>query len=435
MIAGSPGTGKTILSQQIIHANASPTRKALCLTSLSEPPLKMLRYMQKFAFFDAQKLGSSVIYLDIGETLLEKGLEGTLASIVEHVEEHQPAIVSMEGFKAIHDMTGGQAEERKFGYELAVRLAAWGVTAFLVGEYTLEDIEHEAIFTIADAIIRLQNQLQEVHYQRYVGVIKLRGEDYFRGLHPFTIGTAGLTVYPRITSPEVFSDYEVTPERVPVGLPQLDAMLEGGFPAGSATMVAGGAGTGKTLFGLHFITAGAARGEPGVIVTLQESPVQLRGIAQACGWNLQDLEAQGLLAHLYTSPVELQPDIHAECLKAAVQHIGARRVLIDPITDIEMATPNKVRYKDYVYALVNAFKIQGVTVLLTHEIPELFGPLQLSEYGISFITDNVILLRYMELYGRMGRAINVMKMRGSQHSKEIREFTITTGGMRIGEPV
>jgi circadian clock protein KaiC len=435
IIAGPPGGGKTILTQQIIYANASPDRKVLYLTTLSEPALKMFHYLQKFSFFDADKVGSSVIYLSIGEIMLEKGPEETIAVIFKYVEEYKPSLVVVDSFKAIHDMSKDKLEVRKFGFDLSVRLATWSVTAFFVGEYTQQESEQEPIFSIADSVIRLRYQPHGLHYQRYVDVLKMRGEGYFTGLHPFTINHTGLTVYPRIKTPETFPDYEPASERLSTGLSELDAMLHGGLPPGTATMVAGGAGTGKTLLGLHFITAGISRGEPSAIVTFQENPVQLRQIAQTFGWDLAAMETQGLLVHLYNSPVEMQPDVHADIVKTAVRKVGARRVLIDPISDIEMATPDKVRYKDYIYSLVNEFKMQGITMLLTNEIPELFGPFQLSEHGVSFITDNVILLRYVELYGQMGRALSVMKVRGSQHSTEIREFEITQAGLRIGNPV
>jgi circadian clock protein KaiC len=320
---------------------------------------------------------------------------------------------------------------RKFGYDLSVRLTTWGVTAFLIGEYTQDEIEKEPIFAIADGIIRLHNHPQGLHYQRYIDVLKLRGEDYFTGLHPFNISDKGLTVYPRIKSLDQPGEIDLYAQKASTGVPELDAMLEGGLPRGSATMVAGGAGTGKTLLGLHLITAGVAQGEPGVIVTFQENPRQLREIARSFGWDLAEMERQGLLVHLYSSPVEIQPDIHAAHVREIVQRIGAKRVILDSLKDIEIATPDKVRFKDYIYALVNMFKLQGVTTLLTNEIPEMFGPFQLSEYGVSFVVDNVILLRYVELAGRMGRAINIMKVRGSQHSKEIRYFEITSDGIQI----
>ena len=436
IITGPPGAGKTIFTQQILYSNAGPDCKALYLVTLSEPSVKLLHYLQRFSFFDADKVGSDVNYLDIGEVIREKGLEDATAVIVKHVQEHKPSLVAIDSFKAIHDMAKDPVEVRKFGYDLSVQLTTWGVTALLIGEYTPEEIEREPIFAIADGIIQLHNLHHGLHYQRYINVLKLRGENYFTGLHPFDINSTGLTVYPRIKTVEEPSEIVLSDRhRVSTGVDELDTMLAGGVPPGSATMVAGGAGTGKTLLGLHLITAGVAIGEPGVIVTFQENPQQLREIAQSFGWDLAQMEKQGLLVHLYSSPVELQPDIHAARVKAAVQKVGAKRVLLDSLKDIEIATPDKVRFKDYIYSLVNKFKLQGVTTLLTNEIPEMFGPFQLSEYGVSFVVDNVILLRYLELTGRMGRAISIMKVRGSQHSKEIRAFEITDTGIRIDRVV
>jgi len=435
IITGPPGAGKTIFTQQIIYTNASPERKALYLITLSEPSVKMLHYLQKFDFFEPEKVGKEVIYLDIGEVIRDQGLEDAIAVIVKHVQEHKPAIVGIDSFKAIHDLARDPVEVRKFGYDLSVRLTTWAVTALLIGEYTQEEVEKEPIFAIADGIIRLHNQPLGLHYQRYLDVLKLRGENYFTGLHPFTIGNDGLTVYPRIKMPSVVSTPESFSERVTTGIEGLDQMIDQGFPPGTATMIAGGAGTGKTLLGLHFITSGAQQGEPGVIVTFQENYQQLQDIARSFGWDLKALEEEGNLIHLYSSPVEVQPDIHAAHVKAAVEKVKAKRVLLDSLKDIEIATPDKVRYKDYIYSLVNDLKLRGITSILTNEIPELFGPFQLSEYGVSFIADNVILLRYVELSGKMGRAINIMKVRGSQHSKEIRTFEITHTGIQIGQPI
>lgn len=432
IIAGPPGSGKTIFVQQFMYANATPERKALYLTTLSEPSLKMLHYLQKFTFFDREKVGKDVIYLDIGEVIREKGLRNANAVILKHVQDHKPSIVGIDSFKAIHDMARDPVEVRKFGFDLSVRLTTWAVTAFFVGEYTPKEIEEEPIFAIADGIMCMHNARQGLSYQRYVDVLKLRGEDYFNGMHPFTISNAGLTVYPRIRTPDPFPSYVTTSERITTGLSGLDTMLHGGLPRGTATMVAGGAGTGKTLTGLHFITDGALKGEPGVVVTFQENPAQLRSIAHTFGWELESLEQQGLLVHLYHSPVEMQPDIHAAHIREAIDRVGARRVLIDSIKDIEIATPDKVRFKDYIYSMVNEFKLRGITLMLTSEISELFGNFHLSDYGVSFISDNVILLRYIEIAGQIQHAVNILKVRGAYHSKDICTFEITDEGIRIG---
>lgn len=436
IITGPPGSGKTIFTQQVLYTNASVDHKALYLVTLSEPSVKLLHYLQKFDFFDPSKVGTAVIYLDIGEIIREQGLTEAIAAIINYVKEYRPALIGIDSFKAIHDLATDPVEVRKFGYDLSVRLTTWGVTAFLVGEYTDEEIKHQPIFAIADGIIRLQNQPLGLHYQRYLDVLKLRGENYFTGLHPFEISKTGIEVYPRIKMlKNLCKQTKASQHKLSTGIPELDRMLDGGLHHSTATMVAGGAGTGKTLMGLHFIVAGILQREPGVIVTFQENPQQLKAIALSLGWDLEAMEEQGMLVHLYDSPVELQPDIHAAKVKAVVDRIKARRIMLDSLKDIEIATPNKVRYKDYIYSLVNQFKRQGVTTIVTNEIGELFGPFQLSEYGVSFVVDNVILLRYVELSGRIGRAINIMKVRGATHSKEIRSFEITSDGISIDKVI
>jgi circadian clock protein KaiC len=435
IVTGRPGTGKTVLTHQAIFANLGPDQRALYLTTLSEPGMKMLRYMQNFSFVDAKKMGQELTYVDIGEVIQEQALAGTISYILELVRAQKPAIVAIDSFKAVHDLAENHTEIRKFGFDLAVNLTTWGVTTFLIGEYVDSAIQEEPIFAIADSILCLRYEPSGLHYQRFLDVAKLRGSEYFEGRHPYTITEGGLTVYPRIRTPDITPVYTHSEQRQRSGLSELDEMLGGGLPVGTATMVAGGAGTGKTLLGSHFVVAAAARGERSVIVSFQENPVQLNSISRGFGWNFDELKSQQLMTHLYHSPVELQPDIHFSKVREAVDRSGAKLVLIDSLKDIEIATPDKIRYKDYIYSLISELKLRGVTTIVTNEIPELFGPFQLSEFGISFIADNVILLRYVELLGKMSRAINVMKVRGSQHSKEFREFEITSNGARILQPI
>jgi circadian clock protein KaiC len=160
----------------------------------------------------------------------------------------------------------------------------------------------------------------------------------------------------------------------------------------------------------------------------------LKAFARGFGWDLEALEEQGLLSILYSSPVELGVDEHTQIIRDAIQRTGVKRIAMDSLKDIELATPDKVRYKDYVYSLVNSFRQNGITSMLTSEIPEIFGSFVVSEYGISFVADNVILLRYVEMGGRISRAMSVLKMRGSNHGKEVREYHIESdGGVKILE--
>ncbi len=435
IIAGPSGSGKTILTQQILFHNCRDNVRGIFFTTLSEPAFKMIRYQQQFDYFDLERLNQNIFFIDIGQILRTKSLDDALRTINQHVEEIGAQFVAIDSFKAIYELVGSRHDERRFGYDLAVSLATWTCTSFLVGEYTEAELSNEPIFAVADGIFYLTNPRQGMQNVRRLNITKMRGMSYFTGDHPFTISQAGVRVYPRIRTPEQFSNYEMIGDRVNTGVKSLDNMIEEGFPRGTTTMVAGAAGTGKTLLGLHFIVEGALKGEAGVIVTFQENPVQLRQIARSFGWDLETLEQQGLLVHLYHSPVEIQPDIHTDLVKQAVQRVHARRVLVDSLRDLEIATPDKVRYRDYVYSLVEDFKRHGITSFITNEIAELFGDFQLSDHGISFIADNVILLRYVELEGRVTRALNVLKVRGSNHDKNIWEFNISEDGLQLTAPI
>lgn len=433
VLGGGPGTGKTVLALQILFANASPDNRAIYFTTISEPTVKFLAFLQDFEFYDPEKMFSSIVVRDIGEIIQNQPLPQVIEIISETIAREEARLVVIDSFKAISDIVPQADQLRIFAYNLAVNLVSAMCTTFLVGEYTPQDVTEVPVFAIADGILFLSFVSEGMNRQRYLEWQKLRGRRFVSGLHPISISAEGIAVYPRIKTPEVFQDYTITGQQLSTGLPTLDEILAGGLPTGSATMVAGGAGTGKTLMGLHFITEGVANGEPGVIVTFQENPVQLRHIASCFGWDLAQMEKEGLLEIVYASPVEIQPDMHARLVNTVIRRRRAKRVVIDSLKDLEIATPNKVRFKDYVYSLVNQFKRLGITSLLTNEIPELFGSFTLSEFGVSFITDNVILLRYVEQGGQMSRALSVLKVRGSQHDKKIRQFEITSEGMQVGQ--
>lgn len=432
IIGGPPGSGKTILAQQIVFHNTDADSPIPYLVTVSEPTIKIIRYQQQFTFFDPKKITErAVMFLDFSDVADKGGLEAVGEKIIECFEEYHPKIFVIDSFKAIHDLAETDSEIRKFGYKLAVHLSVSECTSFLVGEYSLEDIVNTPIFAIADGIIMLESEQMELQDMRYLNVIKMRGDGYFRGRHPFIITNDGIEVFPRITTPAQPRLKEIAQTRLLTGIAGLDEMFGGGIQEGTISLVAGGAGTGKTLVGLHFITEGAQKGEPGLYVTFQETPVHLRTIAKPFGWDLEALENKGMLKILYTSPVEMSVDQHAMLIKQELKELGAKRVVIDSLMDIEIATFHKVRFKDYVYSLVNYFREEGITAILTNEIPELFGTTQLSLHGISFMSDNVILLQYVELDSSVKRALSILKMRGSDHDKDVREFKIDERGITM----
>jgi circadian clock protein KaiC len=223
-----------------------------------------------------------------------------------------------------------------------------------------------------------------------------------------------------------------TAERVRTGIAGLDELFGGGIPVGSATFVQGGSGAGKTLLGLHFLVEGARRGERGILFTLEESLGQLRGIAGNFGWNLQDFENQGLLLLNYTSPVELSTDRFLHDARERVMQFEARRLVLDSLTSASLGAPSQRRFQELVYALTKHLRLGGVTSVMTVETPELLGSTALTSYSISPAADNIVLLRYVEIDGRLDRAVTVLKARGVNLRPDLRQLHVGGEGLRVG---
>jgi circadian clock protein KaiC len=436
VIAGEPGAGKTLFALQMLFHLARQGKKCLYFTTLSEPSLKLIQYMQQFSFFDEGAIGKQLSFVDLGSVIRGRDAEAALQAITSRVEREEPAIVVVDSFKAMRDILGDAPAIRTFVYDLAVHMAGWGAATLFVGEYTEEEMANYAEFTIADGILRFGTRREELTAVRVVEVLKLRGADCVTGRHFFEIGAGGLTFFPRVRSPETNGNgsIAVVAERAPTGIAGLDEMLGGGLPRSSSTIVLGATGTGKTLLGLQFLLEGARRGEPGIQFSLEETAGQLRGIAQGLGWDLRELEQRRLLSFCYVSPVELSTDAFLDRARELVERVGAKRAVLDSLTSMSLGVPSERRFKELVYAMTKHFRVLGVTLNLNMEITELLGSAQLSGHGISFAADNLILLKYVEQDGRLDRGISVLKARGVRHATDVRRMNIQEGGVEVGAP-
>ena len=183
--------------------------------------------------------------------------------------------------------------------------------------------------------------------------------------------------------------------------------------------------------GLHFIFSGAANNEPGVIATLQENPIQLQRIARGFGWSLENER----VAVMHRSPNDVYIDEWVYELLDLVETTGATRVMIDSLSDLQYATPDPVRFREFVYSLTQRLSRAGISPIMTSEIPDLFHVGRLAEYGISHLSDNVVLLQYLRAESRLLRTVTILKSRASAHDPEIREFDITPDGIVLGDPI
>ena len=425
LLVGLPGTGKTIIAQQYLFCNARPERPAFYFSTVSEPLEKIVRFGQGLDFFDQAAVGRSVFYEDLGATVSSDGLAGVAQRVTAVLKEHHPGLIVIDSFKALHVFADGPTEFRRFLHELAGRLSAFPVSSLWVGEYDIADVSVLPEFAVADAIVGLTTEKSGQREIRFLAVRKLRGSGYAPGEHAYRLGPSGLSLFPRLADARIEAPYTLGDTRVSSGIPALDELLAPGYWPGASTLIAGPTGSGKTLMGLHFIFHGARRGEPGVIATLQENPTQLERIAAGFGWSLSEPGVEVL----HRSPVDIYIDAWVYELIDAVERTGARRVIVDSLTDLRMAAPDETRFREFIYSLVQRFSRQGVSIMMTFEIPDLFATNRLADSAISHLSDNVVLLNYVNGPASISRAMTVVKSRASRHQPDVRPYMIGTDGI------
>lgn len=433
VVAGAPGSGKTILAQQLCFAKAAAGQKSVYYTTMSEPHAKLVRNLEQFSFFAPQALGPKVEYINMSDFLAtgrQEGLEPLISEIVRKTLDEEPAIVVVDSAKMLGDFTDGRGLRRAL-YDLTGRLSRTGTVLLLVGEYTPEEVRSEVVFSLADGIIQLDYDMREPIDRRCLRIAKMRGRSHRSGKHTFHIGPAGIEVFPRI---ETLVPQEEPPlaGQVPSGIAGLDDLMGGGARQSDASLLTGPSGVGKTIFGLRWLVQGMERAENCLYVTFQDTAAQLVSVGASFGWGLEPHLDSGQLAISYVSMGDLDLDVLATSVRSETAQRPIGRIVIDSLSELAFAAREEARFPAYMRSLVGLVRAAGSSLLITSETSTHGLPGNSLE-ELLFLFDNVIDLRYIEDGSQIGRAVYVAKMRSRAHSMALHSALIGDHGLVIGD--
>lgn len=438
IIAGAPGCGKTTLAHQLMFANASAETPALYFTVLGEPAIKMLRYQQQYSFFDHERMNGAIRFVNLSQTVLDHDLGAVLDAIIREVEASKARLVIVDSFrtvvrKALNNTT--EMELQGFVQRLALHLTSLQATTFLIGEYVEAELRDNPVFTVADGLFWLSQNVERNSVVRKLQVMKLRGQASVPGLHTFRITGDGLQTFPRTFGLVGEEGHSKGGRRLSTGIEKLDELLGGGIPEGDSLLLAGPSGSGKSTLGTQFIAEGLRRGEPGIVAVFEEIPSEYTQRAAKLGYDFEKPQQDGTLRIIYLRPLDLSVDETVHEIVHNVRKMGCKRLVIDSLVGFEMALAPGFRtdFRESLYRMIAALTRLGVTIVSTVEVAEDFTSLNLSNFTVSFLADDIVRFRYVSINGQLRKMLLVVKMRRSRHSIDMVGYEVTPDGLVIGE--
>ena len=441
LISGTAGSGKTIFAVQFLAAGIQSGAPGVFVTfeeSASDIRKNMLSFGWDLAKWEADGLLAFVDASPDPEIdTVESGsfdLGALLARVKNAVKKVKAERVAVDSLGAVFSQFSDQSIVRSELFRIASALKAIGVTAVLTAERT-DDYGHIARFGveefIADNVMVLRNVLDAETRRRTIEILKFRGTDHQKGEYPFTIISGrGFVVIP-LSAIELRQ--KSSNVRISSGNTDLDRMCGGGFFRDSVILLSGATGTGKTLTVTQFLQGGAAAGERCLLLAFEESREQLFRNASGWGVDFEKMERDGLLRVVCDYPEVVGLEDWLVTIQGIVEEFKPARVALDSLSALERVGSAKA-FREFVIGVTSFLKHQEITGLFTSTTSTLLGGESITETHISTLTDSIILLRYVEMFGEMKRGITVLKMRGSIHDKQIREFSIDQHGMHLGRP-
>jgi circadian clock protein KaiC len=446
LIVGPPGSGKTTMANQLAFSTGHQGRRAVVVSAMSEPTSKLIAHLRTFSFYDDALVGDRIQFLSL-EQYLSAGLAATGEALIDIARKARADLVVLDGFRGVRDADLDLQAVRQFLYDIGSTLSVFGMTTVITSEADPRDPAFFPEATTADVIIGLHYDLVGVQQRRALEVVKMRGAQPLTGLHSIYLSSDGLAIYPRLASrvstrteasePDAELIEQATAEmssplaRLSVGIPGLDEALGGGLTSGTSTLVVGSLGTGKTILGLQFAAAGLRAGEPTVYLGFRENLTQLLQKARAFDLGrelLEGIRPGGLLTLQHWAPVELNPDIVADRLVATLDRVGARRLVVDSVIELENAIhegSDPRRADSYMGSLIEALQQRNVTSMFIREHDTTISTrLEFTPGQVAVLAENVLLLQNIEGGASLHRVLSIVKMRFSAHDAQLREFTL-----------
>ncbi|HEY9808091.1 MAG TPA: ATPase domain-containing protein [Halomicronema sp.] len=435
LVRGGPGAGKTTLGLHFLAAGVKADEKTLYIT-MGEPA-DQIRSNAEYLGFEAKNIEfldlspSSEFFTEIQTYDLfspaEVEREPTTQKIIETVAALRPNRVFLDAMTQFRYLSNDPFQFRKQVLSFMRFLLENNATVLSTSEGT-DNAPDDDLQFMSDGVIHLNNTPQG----RTIHISKFRGSDFRGGHHTVRLTGKGMEIFPRL-KPEAFSR-DFVQEAIPSGVPELDELLHGGLERGTVTILTGPTGVGKTTLGIQFMKEAAGRGERSVVYTFEEAEDTLIHRCQSVNIPVSTMTKRGILSIVSVEPMQYSPDEFARHVRREVEQKKARIVMIDSISGYGLCIRSN-ELVSHLHSLCQYLKNMGVTVILVNEMAYITGDFRVTETGMSYIADNIVFLRYIEMDGEMSKAIGVLKKRLSSFERGLRQIEITRYGIKVGKPL